>query len=58
MSEALDKAKMALAHMAEMDIDLDAATMPKKWTRLLDLAMIQAQVAQAEALERLADAKQ
>lgn len=55
MSDHLDKAKRALEAAAEMDIDLTADTLPRAYARLLDLAQVQAQVAQAEALTAVVD---
>lgn len=51
---ALEKAKLALEHAAEMDVDLEADVLPKKYHRLLDLAQIQANIAQADSLQDLA----
>ena len=54
MNEHLRKAKAALEAAAGLEVDLDAETLPKRYLRLLDLANIQAQVAQAEILDRVA----
>lgn len=51
----LDKAKKALEDAAEMGVDLacSAGGEPPRYTRLLDLALTQAALAQAEEIERL-----
>lgn len=52
----LDKARTALEHAADLDVDLTLSSLPPAYMRLLDLAAIQASLAQAEALTRIADA--
>jgi hypothetical protein len=54
MSNHLDKAKAALTAAADLGVDLSSDKLPPLYSRLLDLAMVQAQVATAEALEALA----
>lgn len=56
MSGHLAKAKAALEAARDLDVDLGEVEMPKRYHRLLDLAQVQAAVAQAEALERIAGA--
>ena len=51
----LQKAQQALDDCGNMEVDLTADTLPKVFYRLVDLARVQAEVAQAEALTRLAD---
>ena len=55
MSEHLDKAKAAVAAAGELDVPLDDERPPRAYTRLLDVALIQARLAQADALTRIAD---
>lgn len=54
-SEHLVRAKRAIDDAAELGVDLSSTTVPPVYTRLLDLAQVQAYVAIAEALERLVD---
>lgn len=51
----LQKAQQALDDCGNMEVELTADTLPKVFYRLIDLARVQAEVAQAEALTRLAD---
>ena len=55
MSEHLDKAKAALLAASEMDVELGSATLPHAYKDLLVLARVQAEVAQADALTRIAE---
>jgi hypothetical protein len=52
-NEHLEKAKAALTKASEIAPDLDEVA-TRSYTRLLDVATVQAFVAQAEALERIA----
>lgn len=57
MSEALDKAKAAIADAATCITSReqwDADILPRRFLRLLDVARVQATIAQAEALEKIA----
>lgn len=54
MSTHLDKARAALEAAAALDVDLSEAHLPSSYLRLMDIAAVQASVAQAEALETLA----
>jgi len=54
MSEHLTKAKAALKAAADMEIDLGATKLPNGYMDLLHIAEVQAQIAQAEALESIA----
>lgn len=56
MSDSLDKAKAALADAAAMNVTLELDRVPRAYVRRLDIATVQSQVAQAEALERIARA--
>ena len=56
MSEHLEKAKAALQHAGELEVDLDQEKLPKTYLRLLHIVEVQAALAQAEATERIADA--
>ena len=53
MSIHLDKARAALEAASALDVDAGDDLPPRAYTRLLDIALVQAQVAQADALERL-----
>lgn len=50
---ALDKAKAAVADAQALDVALAAEAVPKTYLRLLDIAQVQANIAQAEALEEI-----
>src|ERR1035437_4376881 len=54
-STHLEKAKGALAHASEMDVELGSDKLPAAYSDLLTIAQVQAQLAQAHALERIAD---
>ena len=55
MSDHLDKARTALEHAADLDVDLKSTEpLAPIYLRLLDLAAIQASLAQAAALEDIA----
>ena len=55
MATHLEKAQAALDDAAEMGVQLDEAKIPTRFFRLIDLATVQAQVATAEAMTRIAD---
>jgi hypothetical protein len=57
MSDALDKAKAAVEHAAALmeDVSWDCEVLPRGVLRLLDVARVQATIAQAEAMEKIAD---
>ena len=54
--EHLKKGKAALADAAAMDVELGAHKLPDGYRDRLDIARVQAEMAQAEALERIANA--
>lgn len=54
MSDHLEKAKAALDAAGKMEIEIGQDTLPKGFADLLNIATVQARVAQAEALDRIA----
>lgn len=56
MSEHLTKAKAALDHASDLDVAIDDEHPPIGYLRLMSIADVQANVAAAEATERIADA--
>lgn len=56
MKSHLEKAQGALAEAAGMNIELGAKALPDKFKDLLMIATVQAHVASAEAMTRIADA--
>lgn len=54
MNEHLNKAQCALQAAADMEVSLGDNKLPSAYLDLLHIAEIQAQVAQAEALTRIA----
>lgn len=51
----LSKAQMALDDAGSMDVELGAKALPDKFKDLLTIATVQAHVATAEAMTRIAD---
>lgn len=55
MAEHLQKAKAALADAGAMEVEIGQHELPNGFRDLLAIATVQARVAQAEALTRIAD---
>ena len=55
MSERLDKARQAVDDAAALGVDLTEKILPPVYNRLLSIASVQAEIATAEALTRIAD---
>lgn len=53
-SDHLQKAKRALQHAADMEVEIGADRLPNGYADLLRIADVQAQMSQAESLERIA----
>jgi len=55
MSEHLEKARGALAEASEMGVEHGQKVLPDRYKDLLSIASLQAAMAQADALTRIAD---